>query len=857
MGIEAGRTGSITVADGELIISQGQAVKALYILTSGRVEIIRTASGVDVTADEEVILTEGYRLGHLGQNSFPGIAHLFDGKVASCSYRAVGPCTLYLAPIQNEQQLQSIMASKPDHAVAMAMTMMMTIDAVFQAWGRLQRVHDPLSVMVENAGVYLFLLREIIGSKITPRSQFFRQSEQNLGALRLRDIPIPEDFSQPFMEKDFSAIYGEERLSPPQSSKKQIEYYRRFARLAPNLRKAFFTADPAMTLYQCHDLAKCLGQLLDDVGSLVDRYDELFSDVYDLHKESLFTEYARAALDAIRTNSDSVLPSQVIDYLAIRTREILGSFSDEFGKDPGIDFGYFERALQQDDINAVAEGVETSGLSPDIAALLDDDAAGSDSDDIAIIPDESPAVEEVVDLSSLPDEVKGSLKRILDYSGIPKEKADQFKAAIEAFRKLKDKFSSEDPVRKLRRVATAHFFDIYEAVFKRMHKERNKSRLFEMFINFGFMDERLLEPATTMRLYKLLDRSPFNPEYPVYTMTEWLAAVYSREKEPSIDDFGNDYMGVFRELKKRGEVGEADKENYENNVDKRLHHEVSFMVKTTQRLCYGQLSVHFPVLHQDMFVKEMENALVAKKKVEDELRKLLKVDFSAFYREVMLRKPDAGIEREFVQMPVIPDIILAPTYGSRQFMWQELVGKDKRSRARIILPILISEDLEGLIVDAVGAFRWELCKTMLGPAWNDVTQPSITADYTDYIQFYRKNRDLSEETKAKIKTQIQNCRGNMRDIFVSDYRFWIKYESQGVIRLNKVVRNILYRHCPFSRELRDQLEKQPMFTEIAVRFKNIRSKKITEITNHYHKYTKNGGDLDPELEANRRFYAEL
>ncbi|HPN82584.1 MAG TPA: cyclic nucleotide-binding domain-containing protein, partial [Spirochaetota bacterium] len=670
MGIETGKTGSITVSDGEVIISQGQTVKSLYILTSGKIEIVKTASGLDISTDDEVLLTEGYRLGQLGQNTFPGIPNLFDGKPASCSYRALGPCSLYIAPIQNEQQLQSIMASKPDHAMAMAMTMMLGIDALSQFWTRLQRGHDTLSIMVENAGVYYFLLKEIIGSKSTVHSSYFRQAEQNLAALRLRDIPVPEEFSQPFMEKDFSAIYGEERLSPPQNNKKQVEYYRRFARLAPNLRKAFFTADPAMTLYICHDLSRCFGQLMDDVGSLVDRYDELFDTIYNLHKESLFTEFARAAIDAIRTNSDSVLPSQIIDYLSIRTKELLSGFASEFGKDPGIDFGYFERALQQDDINAVAEGVETSGLSPDIAALLDDDAGVDDSADVAIIPDETPTVEEIVDVSSLPDELKGSLKKILDYSAISKEKADQFKAAMDSFRKLKDKFSSEDPVRKLRRAVTTIFYDVYEAVFKRMHKERNTSRLYTMFINYGYMDERLLNPATTMRLYKLQDPSRLNPEFPVYSMTEWLSTIYSREKEPSIDDFGNDYMGVFRELKKRGEVGEADKESYENNVEKRLHHEIAHMVKTTQRLCYGQLSVHFPVLHEDMFVKEMENALVLKKKVEDELRKLLKIDFSAFYREVMLRKPDAGIEREFIQMPVIPDIILAPTFGSRQFMWQ-------------------------------------------------------------------------------------------------------------------------------------------------------------------------------------------
>ena len=78
-----------------------------------------------------------------------------------------------------------------------------------------------------------------------------------------------------------------------------------------------------------------------------------------------------------------------------------------------------------------------------------------------------------------------------------------------------------------------------------------------------------------------------------------------------------------------------------------------------------------------------------------------------------------------------------------------------------------------------------------------------------------------------------------------------------MIRLNKIARGILYRHCPFARDIRDALEKQPMFSEIAVRFRNIRQRKVTEVTNHYHKYTKTGGELDHDLAENLRFYAEL
>ena len=56
---------------------------------------------------------------------------------------------------------------------------------------------------------------------------------------------------------------------------------------------------------------------------------------------------------------------------------------------------------------------------------------------------------------------------------------------------------------------------------------------------------------------------------------------------------------------------------------------------------------------------------------------------------------------------------------------------------------------------------------------------SLTSEYSDYLQFYRKNRDLSEEKKDKIKLQIQKGRNNSSEIFVIDYEAWINYESKG------------------------------------------------------------------------------
>ena len=132
-----------------------------------------------------------------------------------------------------------------------------------------------------------------------------------------------------------------------------------------------------------------------------------------------------------------------------------------------------------------------------------------------------------------------------------------------------------------------------------------------------------------------------------------------------------------------------------------------------------------------------------------------------------------------------------------------------------------------------GRYHWELCKTLQGTAWNNIAVPSLTSEYCDYIQFYRKNKDLSSDKKEALKNQFTRCRNNMREIFVYDYIIWMKYESAGAIRLNKIARRMLATHCPFSKDIRDKISSQPIFDEAMSRFVRERQKKCKELSLRY------------------------
>ena len=142
-------------------------------------------------------------------------------------------------------------------------------------------------------------------------------------------------------------------------------------------------------------------------------------------------------------------------------------------------------------------------------------------------------------------------------------------------------------------------------------------------------------------------------------------------------------------------------------------------------------------------------------------------------------------------------------------------------------------------------------------AWNDISIKSLTSEYMDYLQFYKKNKDISEESKEKLKLQIKKYRNISRHIFASDYITWLNYESNGTIRLNKLTRDIFFKYCPFPKDIREKLLTHPSFAAAANQFKNLRAKQVKDLENRYARYTKKGIVLDEEMIDTLNFYKDL
>jgi len=196
-----------------------------------------------------------------------------------------------------------------------------------------------------------------------------------------------------------------------------------------------------------------------------------------------------------------------------------------------------------------------------------------------------------------------------------------------------------------------------------------------------------------------------------------------------------------------------------------------------------------------------------------------------------------------------------PTVGANGIMWQDITGKKRDTPGRFILPAYTEIDLDTMLAKVMGRFRWEKCRTIEGAMWNDISNKSLTSEYTYYLQFYKKMRELSEEKKEKIKNQLQRGR-NIREVFVADYLSWVLYESAGAIKLTKPAREILATYCPFSRQIREQLRHQPIFEEAMNRFYSEKKKKIREIENRYRLLERERIEITQELKDTLIYYKE-
>lgn len=416
--------------------------------------------------------------------------------------------------------------------------------------------------------------------------------------------------------------------------------------------------------------------------------------------------------------------------------------------------------------------------------------------------------------------VDGSVRNCLDamekFASIDSQLSERFSSLLNEFMRNPDRYGSDENSRKLRRELSSRFYEIYTAVFlKAANMEWTDIPLgIRMFLVFGYVDEGLAGAENTAKLSNFASSMDPGSDPKILTIFEWLKLIYQGRIVPSKNEFDMDYPAYLKDLKKNGRISAEEEKRLENNLPERLKFEIKNLFTIGNRVTFGRITTFVPVFDKENVILPPDLTYLNASVINKEIDRIRSIDFTAFCRQGVFSMPESGINSFYTTDEVLPYVILMPNVGSRATLWQEIDSKKRSTPARMIISIFHTESFEDTMIRLTGEFRWEMCKTEQGVHWNDVTDPSLTSLYCDYLQFYRKNSALSAEAREKISISLKNNANNFKKVFIADYYSYIKYESQYALRLNKAARSILFTFCPFSAGIIKGLNDNPQYTQL-------------------------------------------
>lgn len=443
--------------------------------------------------------------------------------------------------------------------------------------------------------------------------------------------------------------------------------------------------------------------------------------------------------------------------------------------------------------------------------------------------------------------VVNALNTILLYSELPQDVTTKFEEEINEFKKNENRYDSSDEARALRRSIGNSFYDIYSHAFLKSLTDEALPMELKMFFMFGFVDEELAGEKNTAILYNMAKAYTPDPDGKVLTVYEWLKKIFNLEVDPSRNEFDQDWPTYLREQKTSGSITQEQLERMTNSPTSRLNFEIHNLFALGNKMTFGRISSFVPVFDVQNVLRPLDSAYLTAARINDYYKMIRSVDYGAFCRQAVYSNTEIGITQLYYADDITPYMILMPNIGSRAALWQEIEGKKRSTPARLIVSIFNTENTDECMIKLFGEFRWEMCKTEQGVHWNDVTDPSLTSMYCDYLQFYKKNPALSADNKEKLKTDLKKYSNNFKNMFIADYLAYVKFEAAGSLRLNKIAREILFTFCPFAKELREKVAENPQYGELINHYNNRINNLAKPVINAIHKLNKDGVEIPPQI----------
>jgi len=802
--------GTEKIRKGEILILQGEEPRFIYYLQSGSVEILSAPSEYE-GLDSKIVVDKSKRVGIINEKSvIAGLSLLFTEPYKK-TIRAIEDCVVKKYPLR-EGGFRQIVVDDPTFAALLLTHVLKRLELSLNdvkkytvLYQNLCRVNDNFSLV---AGEVSDNLPDNLSQRAGDLYRVFTQSGGDFPS-RIDAKFIVQDNSNLLKKKYFFPGLPVENLVDI----KQCNFLKKIVGLDNQFLIPMFRSDPNIPIYVFNCASENLVKLLDRIESV---HTEI-----DVELEYLFG-----------TNG---FIAYLIDKQKIKTWVASGRVSEDFLK------GFVSVANKIHEFYKDISGELLSEKYDSFKKL---------SNFVQAIKEQPKPVEEATRPSRIPQNLsqlyKNSIYQIFEFGLIEKENQKNLLKLLSEFKKMKDPLSSEIDARKIRRQIARFYYDIYAKVFVRSQSEPAVPQPVKLMLRFGFLDETMIEQEQLAELHEISMRRIEQTSFPILYEDEFLTKIFNGEENPSINEMGLSYEAHLREEQKHIKGSNAKDES--DNVQKVIY-EINHRIATASSVCSGSTATSFPILTSMNMRGSISHYYISKKKLESIVNALRDVDFSVFYRETAVM---IGNTKELIKEEVIPYFILLPSFGTKTMLWQELDGTNRRTRGRIVVPILFMGDMMPTMAHTFATFRWELNRTIMGGMWADPIEGGLTGAYFDYINTFKKNPKLSLEAKQKVVERFKSIRNN-RDRFADDYIQWVLFEKDGIMKLNNVVRDMFYRHIPFKKELRDRLENMPAYTEIANRFRNVFTREVGNYERKFKKYQRDDGTLPEALQKFMEF----
>jgi hypothetical protein len=819
------RNETISIKKGKPIFKEGDIVNDIALVLKGKVDMFSLLENLTTKKN----LNKEFKISSLAEGYIIGVQDLMIKGTYLNTYVAATDCVILLTNIDKKNELENYFNKETDYYTYSIATNARIIQYIRQISQKIYAINDEL----RNLNLYLTMSCTIYQEQYAfdkpINLSILKNGKKILDAINNAGVPLPKNIDYSYFCSDLIEYCTENTTGSELSNDMDVKYFEALAEVKMKGCKEFFGESPYIANVHLEKSANILNEVREEIISLVIKTIGLIESINCNDENNAYSEFVN---HIARFQVEGEIPGKLLEIVE-HARNIYEDIKVYFEQNLCIDITFGNTTFVDLYKTLFVNEMKKSALVNEI--------------------------KEKENILQIVEHLRGSARKIVEYSEIDKVKGDLFLEAIENFRKLKDKFSLDSAAKDVRKVINNIFYHLYTKVYiKSKQQKKPLDRVIEMFLEFAYVDERLLETEQLTYLYNFDIKNINDNNNQIFSITKWIDTIFEDKRMPSINEFDLDYVDTLRELRKKRKYTDEEQKQYMNDVLGKVEYEIENMIKSTMKTCNGQILSFVPVLCKDSIYGDIERSTNTADKISGYIQDILKIDYSIFYREVLFYTQDGLIEREYVMKEVRPDIIIVPTFGTRVIAWQDISSRNRALPGRIVVPMFSGENFYELLIYALGQYRWDLCRSVMGVGWNNVQVKSLTSEYCDYLQFYKKNQALSELVKEKIKQQIASNRNINKEIFAEDYVSWMKYEVSGAVRLNKIVREMMVKYCTPSVEYRERLTQQNIFRDYILKWNMKTDKKVRELENKYAKVrTHNKGELPEALEKNLIFYRDL